>query len=162
MPRPRKQLISLDTTPYYHCVSRCVRRAFLCGADPLTQQSYEHRRQWVEKRIEELAAIFAVDVAAYAVMSNHTHLVLHINSVKMHSWTDREVCERWHKLFKGTLLTQKYANQEPLEDIEAETVTATLAQWRLRLGDISWFMRCLNEPIARRANAEDNCTGKWM
>ena len=161
MPKPRKQLISLDTTPYYHCVSRCVRRAFLCGVDSVTETSYEHRRQWLEERIHELAAIFAIDVGAYAIMSNHSHLVLHINSVKIRSWTDQEVCERWHKLYKGTLLTQKYAKQEPLNDIEKQTVKNTLAQWRSRLGDISWFMRCLNEPIARRANAEDKCTGKF-
>lgn len=74
MPRPRKAQISLEATPYYHCTSRCVRRAFLCG------ETYEHRREWVESRILELANVFAIDVAVYAVISNHYHLVLHINS----------------------------------------------------------------------------------
>ena len=79
MTKPRDTLISLDATPYYHCVSRCVRRSFLCGTDALTGQSYEHRRQWLEDLILEQAAIFAIDICAYAVMSNHYHLVLHIN-----------------------------------------------------------------------------------
>ncbi len=71
MPKPRKTLVSLDATPYYHCVSRCVRCAFLCGDDALTGKSYEHRRQWIQECVIALADIFAIDIAAYALMSNH-------------------------------------------------------------------------------------------
>ena len=79
MPRPRNQQISLEATPFYHCVSRCVRRAFLCGKDPLTGRSYEHRRHRVEHDLLRLASIFFIDVAAFAVLSNHYHLVLHVD-----------------------------------------------------------------------------------
>lgn len=68
MTRPRSTLISLADTLWYHCVSRCVRRAFLCGHDHHSGQSFEHRRAWIATRIKELAHAFAIDVAAYAVM----------------------------------------------------------------------------------------------
>ena len=161
MPQARKHQISLDATPYYHCVSRCVRRAYLCGSDELTGRCFEHRRQWLEDRILLLADIFAIDVCAYAVMSNHYHVVLHINITKNQRWSDREVCERWHKLFKGGPLAQKYLSDEPLEDAELQALKTKIDQWRLNLSSISWFMRLLNEPIARQANSEDQCTGKF-
>ncbi len=71
MPKPRESLVSVESTPYYHCVARCVRRAFLCGEDLQAGKSYEHRRGWLEARLLELPKVFAIDVAAYAIMSNH-------------------------------------------------------------------------------------------
>ncbi len=161
MPKARKHQIALDATPYYHCVTRCVRRAFLCGADNTTGQCFEHRRQWLEDRILTLAQLFAIDVAAYAVMSNHYHIVLHINTTKQLAWTDREVCERWHQLFKGTALTHKFLRGDYLLEAELEAVNYKLTQWPENLGSISWFMRLINEPIARQANTEDKCSGKF-
>ena len=103
MTAPRRTLVDKRHSGYYHCISRCVRRAFLCGTDLATGQCFEHRRQWLEDRILALAQIFAIDVAAFAVMSNHYHLVLHINKIKSLGWTEWEVCERLHQLFKGTV-----------------------------------------------------------
>ena len=57
MTRPRSSLISLADTPWYHVVNRCVRRAFLCGRDAVSGQSFEHRRGWIETRIRELASV---------------------------------------------------------------------------------------------------------
>ena len=91
-------MVSLDATPYYHCVSRCVRRAFLCGDDALTGKIYEHRRQWIQDRLLALADVFSIDIAAYAIMSNHYHLVLHIDSDTATNWSAAEVIEHWHRL----------------------------------------------------------------
>jgi len=161
MPRPRNTLVSLDATPYYHCVSRCVRRAFLCGNDSSSGRNFEHRRGWIEERLLELAAIFAIDIAAYAIMSNHYHAVLHVDHKRAQSWSAREVAERWHRLFKGSLLSQRYCRDEVLTVAEDRALMAQLAIWRQRLMSVSWFMRCLNEPIARAANLEDHVTGRF-
>ena len=161
MPRPRNTLLSLDATPYYHCVSRCVRRAFLCGEDSHSGRSFEHRRGWIEQRLLKLADIFAIDIAAYAVMSNHYHVVLHIDTERAQLWSECEVVERWHRLFNGNVLSQRYSRGEVLSQAESETLTAVIATWRQRLASISWFMRCLNEPIARQANREDDVSGRF-
>ncbi len=82
-----------------------MRRAFLCGDDSYSGKNYDHRRTWVESLLFELEAIFAIDFAAFAVMSNHLHVVLRVDIEKANCWTDREVLEQWHKLFKGDELT---------------------------------------------------------
>ena len=115
MTQPRKQLVSLSDTPYYHIVSRCVRRSFLCGFDTVTGESYEHRRQWIEERIRILSSIFTVDICAYAVMSNHLHLVVKLNPGEADNWSADEILTRWTSLFKGTPLVQRYMNGEQLE-----------------------------------------------
>lgn len=159
MTQPRSQLISLTDTPYYHCVSRCVRRALLCGTDSNTGQSYEHRRRWLENRIRLLSSLFAVDICSYAVMSNHYHIVVKLNP--NHDWSEQEVLKRWLTLHKGPLLIQRYQNGASLSPAEKMTVSELIEVFRQRLHSLSWFMKCLNEPIARMANAEDDCTGHF-
>ena len=167
MPKPRSQQISLLDTPYYHICSRTVRKAFLCGVDKQTGISFEHRRTWIEKRIFQLAQIFSIDICAHAIMHNHLHLVLHVDTEKTKSWSTEDILKRWHQLFNGTLLTQKYIqhinnpNSPTLNKFEMAIVESTADIYKQRLIDISWFMRSLNEPIARQANREDNCTGHF-
>lgn len=161
MPRPRKQLVSVSDTPYYHVTSRCVRRAFLCGEDQLTGRSYEHRRDWIENRVRLLSSLFAIDICAYAVMSNHYHLVVKLSPNDAAMWTDEDILDRWCSLHKGSILVQRYRSGDDLGPAETDTVRDTIAIYRKRLANLSWFMKCLNEPIARQANLEDGCTGHF-
>ena len=161
MPRPRRTQVSIEDTPMYHCCSRVTRRAFLFGYDELTGKNYDHRRGWVESQLLKLSGVFAIDIAAYAVMSNHLHVVLSVDIYESNRWTDKEVVKHWHQIFLGTEVTQKFAKGEVIESFEVNSLKHSIALYRSRLSDISWFMRSLNEPIARMANKEDKCTGRF-
>lgn len=159
--RARYQQVSLADTPYYHCISRCVRRAYLCGDDPVSGRNFDHRKRWLVERIKELASYYAVDICAYAVMSNHYHLVLHVNSAAAAEWSDEEVIKRWTAVFpaNGKLIETLKLNAR--SKAAQKQLRGKVELWRERLQDISWYMRSLNETVARRANREDECTGRF-
>lgn len=162
MPLPRYKQVNLDITPYYHCTSRCVRQSFLCGIDNVSGKNYNHRRKWVEDRLHSLTQAFAIDLCAYAVMHNHTHIVLHIAKARAEHWTMDEVLLRWKCFYRCPSLVQRYLDEESrdsLSEVELQKVVELSETYRHRLYDVSWFMRLLNEFIARKANKEDECTG---
>ncbi|MEL0630400.1 transposase [Psychromonas aquatilis] len=161
MTQSRQSQVSLSDTPYYHCISRCVRRAYLCGEDIYAEKSFEHRRQWVIERMHYLASIFSIDICAYAIMSNHYHLVLHVDEQLNNQLTNEEVCERWCQLYSKPVLIERWLSEQISSVAETNAALVVINGWRERLVDISWFMRCLNEFIARKANKEDECTGRF-
>ena len=156
MTLPRKHLIDRETGGFYHLVSRCVRRAWLSGQDPVTGKDFSHRRDWIEARLLALSNIFTVDVYGYAVMSNHYHIVVHYRPQEGKQLSDEEVARRWLTIFP------------PKPDVDPEDTIRELSSdgqrisvLRGRLSDLSWYMQCLNAPIARRSNLEDSCTGRF-
>lgn len=155
MTAARSELVDENVTPYYHCISRCVRRAFLCG------EGFEHRKDWIENRLEELCSIFSVHCYGYAILDNHLHVLLRLDSAQASAWSDEEVARRWTRLFP-----LRDNDGEPLKPTDAWIVErAKDAEWvasaRKRLCELGWFMKCLKEPLARMANKEDGCTGAF-
>ena len=161
MPTARKNLVSLEATPFYHIICRCCRKSYIMGIDNVTKKDYSHRRDWLEARLEELPKIFNIKIASYAIMSNHYHLVLFIDKEESDALTDLEVTVRWHELYNGTVLTRKFAEGKNLSKVELNAVQEKIIEYRKRLLDLGWFMRNINEPLARAANFEDNCTGRF-
>ena len=135
--------------------SGCVRRAFLCGIDHYSGRSCEPRRQWVVDRIRLLASLFAIDDCAYAAMSQYYHLVLKVCPDQMETVSEEGIMDRRCAMFKAPLLVQRFRDGVTLMPFERSTVSDIVNVRRFKLASISWFMRCLNQPIAHQANRED-------
>ena len=191
--RKRAEVVVEDEVGVYHCIQRVVRRAFLCGVDPVTGNSFDHRREWIRDRLESLAGLFGVEIAAFAVMSNHVHVILRNRPDIVAVWSNDEVARRWLTLFPGRVGTRPEPTSTPIivpvpSDQPAQAIppgisatptggcpndpldlavkalaadAAMMTTIRGRLSSLSWFMRCLAEPIARRANKEDHCSGHF-
>lgn len=157
MTTPRSYQIDLSATPYYHCVARCVRRSFLCGYDNVTNKDFSHRRQWILDRIKHLSKVFYIDICAYAIMSNHYHLVLHVDSHNARKASLEDLLYRWHLIFPSDAVKLKKLIACSNEDLKNKIVKML----QERLADISWYMRSLNEIIAKMANKEDECKGRF-
>lgn len=162
MATPRHLLVDPEHECDYHLVSRCVRRAFLCGVDELTGIDYSHRRIWLLDRMRQLAPCFAVDVYAYTVLSNHFHLVLRHDPLACRGWSDEEVALRWYEAFPPTEHGAIVEARKPeLRELMLGDPTR-VARARRSLGCMSAFMKHLKQPVARRANLEDGCTGHFF
>ena len=162
MTNARSEIYDPQEVGVYHCVSRCVRRAFLCGKDSVSDKSFEHRRLWIKERLTFLAEVFAIEIISYAVMSNHLHCLIKNRPDVSDKWSKDEVAIRWRKLFPY----RRNKKGEPAQPSDDEILEITedkklVELYRARLSNISWFNRCMNENIARRANYEDNCKGRF-
>ena len=152
----RSHIVDAHNPGFYHLVSRCVRRAWLCGFDRLSGRSFEHRRTWIEQRLELLCKAFAVELYAYAILSNHYHLVLRLDPQAPLHWPDETVAKRW--------VMVSDAGDESSRNARIQAIVQSperLALYRERLGSLSWFMARLNEYVARAANREDECSGRF-
>jgi REP element-mobilizing transposase RayT len=162
MALPRSKYVQVGQEGVYHCFSRCVRRAFLCGFDELTRRDFSHRKALLVDRLRQLAAIFAVEVCAYAILENHYHAILRTRPDIVACWSDREVAIRWLTLFPRHDGIEGVAIL-PVEEHICALVDcpARIAELRQRLASLSWFIGRLNEFIARAANKEDRVKGRF-
>jgi len=131
MPRPRSHQFDPAKPPWVHCISRCVRRAFLCGTDH-SGNDVEHRKLWIEQRLRLLSQQAACDMAAYIVLSNHLHVALRMRPGVASGWSARDVVCRWLSIWPRERLpdgsavlaithksgAQRWAAQRPVEATE--------------------------------------------
>ena len=157
MTTARRRLVDPAVTRWYHCISRCVRRAYLLGEDGLT-----NRKAWIQNRLKELCDVFAISVAGFSILDNHLHVLARLDPEVAKTWSDEEVLRRWSKLYPPrnrrreiVPISEKWI-QKRLKDPK------WIAKTRERLQSLSWFMKCLKEPLARLANREDDCDGAFL
>lgn len=157
---PRGDIVRPEIVGVYHCWSRCVRQAFLCGLDLVAGKDYSYRRLWVYRIQQALAGLFGIEVAFRAELSNHIHLVLRNRPDVVKTWSDQDVVRRWLTITKLAKSrdgqpTEPHAIRIAIERL----IPGRVDQLRTRLSDPSWFMGILCEYVARRSNREDDCTG---
>src|SRR5208283_2872349 len=155
MTMARAHLVDPAVTRWYHCITRCVRQAFLLGESP-------DRKAWIDQRLRELAEIFAVSVAGFAVLDNHLHVLLRLDPETVAGWSDEDVARRWGRLFpprnrarEALPVTDDWVQQRLQE-------SGWVARTRQRLQSLSWFMKCLKEPLARLANRQEETRGTFF
>jgi len=160
--RPRKDVIREDEVGVYHVWTRCVRRARLCGYDPVTDKNRDYRKRWIYDRMEELSRIFAVDACVFAILSNHYHLIVRNRVDLVEQWSQEEVVRRWWMLYPERRDKDGApAEPTPLEIRSLVQDAQRVEVLRKRLCSISWFMKSLNEWISKRCNREDNARGHF-
>ena len=158
--KPRSEIFNPDVVGVYHCWNRLVRRWHLLGMDTVSGQDYGYRKDWFRDRLRELAGAMAVDILDFAILDNHFHVVLRNRPDIVQTWSDDEVARRWWFVCP----TRKNADgsiPDP-KPCEIGLLRPNVAEYRRRLSDISWLMRLACQPIARRANQEDDVDGRFF
>ena len=160
--KARKDIVRKGEIGIYHCWSRCVRRGYLMGRDPITGKNYERRRECLRKLITYQSQIFAVDLGSYSILDNHFHIEARTRPDIAKTWDDEEVAWRWKcawpSWFEGQWNRQSndYHIQELLND------KRKLALAREGLSSLSWYMARIKEPVAKLFNKQDNVGGHFF
>jgi len=155
MTTARRELVDVAVTRWYHCISRCVRQAYLMGGGA------EDRKQWIEDRLEHLAASFAISVGGFSALDNHLHVVCRLDPEVSLAWSAEEVVGRWIAVYPPRKLAMDDAKAVKAwiaREVKDKQRVETL---RSRLANLGWFMKALKEPLARMANQADGCRGAF-
>ncbi len=161
--KPRREVVDPSIIQVFHILNRTVRRCWLFGEDPLTRKNYNHRKMWIEELLRHFAGLFGIDLLSFAILSNHYHLMLRSRPDVVETWDDTEVARRW------LMICPKRKNKDgtPCEPNEKELDSIrnskeTLKEIRSRLSDVSWWVRLMDQRIARRCNDEDKEKGRFF
>jgi hypothetical protein len=158
----RIEVFAPDEIAIIHVMNRVVRRCFLLGTDPVTGKNFDHRKNWIEQQLRRQSACFGIDLLGFSILSNHFHLILRSRPDVVCAWDDMEVARRWLMLCPLRKDSDGVAAEpSPMELNTIVNDPRKLQTIRVRLSDIGWWMHCLSQHIAIRANREDNENGRF-
>ena len=156
----RRDIVDPTEVAIYHCWNRCVRGFFMLADRTEKEELREDRRGWVREVQMAVAALFGIEVAFYAILGNHLHLLLRSRPDVVANWSDQEVVRRWLAIARikrnGSLDIGEITQKQIEAELRKEGRVATL---RRRLSHVSWFMGTVCEHVSRRVNAADGQEG---
>ena len=159
----RSDIVRDGEVAIYHAWSRCVQRAFLCGDDPLTGIDFSYRRECVEKLIEFLASVCAIDVGNYSILSNHFHIIPRTRPDIAQLWSNEELAYRYQQSWpRWDAEKKEWSRVVYDEDIRRLAQNAPkITEIRDKISTLSHFMARLKEPLAKLFNAESKTSGHF-
>ncbi len=156
MTTARKDLVDVEVTRWYHCISRTVRAAFL-----MADEAGNDRKQWIEDRLQLLASNFSIAVGGFAVLDNHLHLLVRLDPEDSLAWSAEEVIRRWIAVYPPKTLdlddpkiVKMWVDHQAKNPKRVEVL-------RQRLASLGWFMKALKEPLSRICNKVDGVRGTF-
>lgn len=159
MARARRLSEALATTNHFYCVTHSHFPLIAVEGSNVADDCYVD--EWIYTRLKLLASIFAIELCAASVSRHFYHIVLQVSPDDAQGWDDDEVIKRWHSIFQGTSVSRRYMKGKTLSLEQGAALKRDVVIWRARLYDCSWFMRCCNEYIARRAKSLLDRSGKF-
>ena len=156
MTTARREIVDVSVTRWYHCISKCVRSAFLMADD-----AGNDRKQWIEDRLQILAQNFSIAVGGFAVMDNHLHVLCRLDPEVARTWTAEETVRRWIAIYPpANLDVDDPKSLKMWVDHQAKD-EKQVAVYRERLSNLGWFMKALKEPLSRLCNRADGVKGTF-
>lgn len=162
MASARSEIYDPDSEGVYHCFSRCVRRAWLCGKDKQSGRNHEHRKAWLQELLELAATYFVIDMLSFSILSNHFHVILRNRPDRRDELSPEEIARRWLMVYPKRRDDAGNAREPTTKEIEKITSdVARVETLRKRLGNISWLMAVVKQRMSRRSNIEEKTDGAF-
>ena len=156
----RRNLICLTECRTYHVTSRCTRRLHLFGG---SDEERSERKRILLRELERVATHTAVGVAGFALMDNHLHLLLKVDTASARKWSERQVIRRWlglHPPRDGYRRRVDVTDEHIDKALDLARITpGRVEELRERLMSISHFMKEFKQDLSQKINRLDDEVG---